>query len=175
MAGHVAHAGLRKCWAFGNLEQLLYICELLFDSINMPQRTHKQRHYDSRRAFAGGSEGASSNVASFTDSSVEGDVRNKTDENSVEPGKENAVLDSLNNDYENGDYEEVTSKTPTFVVKVLYRQNASWQGIVKWVETGQEVKFRSALELIMLMNEAIDAVRPSWSQNKPETEPEEEK
>lgn len=45
----------------------------------------------------------------------------------------------------------------TFVVTVLYRQNATWQGTLKWVEGGEESKFRSALELIKLMDGAIGA------------------
>ena len=43
----------------------------------------------------------------------------------------------------------------TFMVRVLFRQNASWQGSVKWVETGQEEPFRSVLELLLLMNSAV--------------------
>ena len=44
---------------------------------------------------------------------------------------------------------------PTFIVNVLYRQNASWQGTVKWVETGIEKSFRSTLELLKLMDSAM--------------------
>lgn len=43
----------------------------------------------------------------------------------------------------------------TFVVRVLFRQNASWQGTVTWQETGQEENFRSALELLLLMDGAL--------------------
>ena len=43
-------------------------------------------------------------------------------------------------------------KMATFAVKVLFRQNASWQGSVSWIEGGQEQGFRSALELIFLMD-----------------------
>ena len=43
----------------------------------------------------------------------------------------------------------------TFSVKILFRQNASWQGYVSLVDTGQEESFRSALELIFLMNSAL--------------------
>ncbi len=45
----------------------------------------------------------------------------------------------------------------TFVVSVLYRQNATWQGTVKWIEGGTEQKFRSALELIKLLDHAVDS------------------
>ena len=43
----------------------------------------------------------------------------------------------------------------TFYLKVLFRQNASWQGTVRWVETGQEESFRSVLELLLLMDSAM--------------------
>ena len=45
---------------------------------------------------------------------------------------------------------------PTFVIKVQYRQNASWQGTIKWLEGNVEKQFRSALELIKLMDSVIE-------------------
>ena len=44
----------------------------------------------------------------------------------------------------------------TFVISVLYCQNATWQGTVKWVEGEKEEKFRSLLELIKLMDGIIE-------------------
>ncbi|MBO5429734.1 MAG: hypothetical protein J6A10_07205 [Peptococcaceae bacterium] len=43
----------------------------------------------------------------------------------------------------------------TFKVKVLFRQGASCQGKVEWVEEGMETSFRSALELVKLMDSAL--------------------
>ena len=43
----------------------------------------------------------------------------------------------------------------TFSVRVLFRQNASWQGSVTWLEGGREESFRSALELVLLMDSAL--------------------
>ena len=43
----------------------------------------------------------------------------------------------------------------TFVVHVCYRQNASWQGTVTWLEQNREESFRSALELLLLMDSAL--------------------
>ena len=43
----------------------------------------------------------------------------------------------------------------TFAIRLLFRQNASWQGMIKWIEGGQEEYFRSVLELIMLMDDAL--------------------
>ena len=48
-------------------------------------------------------------------------------------------------------------KTATFTVRILFRQNASWQGSVVWVEGRQEERFRSALELVLLMDSALTA------------------
>lgn len=45
----------------------------------------------------------------------------------------------------------------TFSLKVLFRQNASWQGSVAWLEGNKEESFRSAMELILLMDSAICA------------------
>ena len=48
-------------------------------------------------------------------------------------------------------------KEATFYLKVLFRQNASWQGTVKWVEAGQEESFRSVLELLLMMDSAASS------------------
>lgn len=45
----------------------------------------------------------------------------------------------------------------TFSLRILFRQNASWQGSVSWLEGKQEESFRSALELLLLMDSAICA------------------
>ncbi len=43
----------------------------------------------------------------------------------------------------------------TFKVRVLFRQGASWQGKLSWAEGKQELAFRSALELVKLMDSAL--------------------
>ncbi len=43
----------------------------------------------------------------------------------------------------------------TFIVKVLNQQNDSWQGSVTWADTNETQYFRSALELLHMMNDAI--------------------
>ena len=44
----------------------------------------------------------------------------------------------------------------TFVIRVQYRQNATWQGQGTWAE-GQETRsFRSALELLKLIDNALE-------------------
>ena len=43
----------------------------------------------------------------------------------------------------------------TFAVKILFRQNASWQGSVVWKDQDKGQSFRSTLELILLMDNAL--------------------
>ncbi|MBQ3147093.1 MAG: hypothetical protein IJB91_05120 [Oscillospiraceae bacterium] len=49
----------------------------------------------------------------------------------------------------------------TFAVKILFRQNASWQGSVTWLEGKREQSFRSVLELILLMSTALETQKAS--------------
>lgn len=43
----------------------------------------------------------------------------------------------------------------SFSVTILFRQNASWQGAITWNDRQLESHFRSALELISLMDGAL--------------------
>jgi len=45
----------------------------------------------------------------------------------------------------------------TFEVKIMFRQNSSWQGRVAWIESGSQESFRSVLELVLLINNALEA------------------
>jgi len=44
----------------------------------------------------------------------------------------------------------------TFVVQVRYRQHATWQGKVLWAEKNETKQFRSELELLKLIDSALD-------------------
>ena len=59
----------------------------------------------------------------------------------------------------NGTTNEVTykGKTATFSVRVLFRQNTSWQGSISWLEGKREETFRSVLELLLLIDSAVTA------------------
>lgn len=43
----------------------------------------------------------------------------------------------------------------TFVIKIERCQNETWQGKVTWADENKSISFRSALELMKLMNEAM--------------------
>ena len=44
----------------------------------------------------------------------------------------------------------------TFELQILFRQHSSWQGLLKWREKNIEQSFKSALELILLIDSALE-------------------
>lgn len=57
--------------------------------------------------------------------------------------------------------QEPWGKLATFSLKVIFRQNSSWQGTITWLEQGREESFRSVLELCMLLNSALGGSDPA--------------
>lgn len=47
----------------------------------------------------------------------------------------------------------------SFRLSVLFRQNSSWQGNIHWLETDEEVAFRSALELYLIIDKALESAQ----------------
>jgi hypothetical protein len=61
----------------------------------------------------------------------------------------------------------------SFSLQIQFRQNASWQGRIIWMEEKKTVTFRSLLELLVLLEEALGEKNPSdfgnivnWEQKK---------
>jgi len=50
---------------------------------------------------------------------------------------------------------ELGSTRGTFEISVKFMQNSTWQGQIHWVEKDQKQNFRSALEMLKLMDEAL--------------------
>ncbi len=42
-----------------------------------------------------------------------------------------------------------------FLIAIHHHENHSWQGSIQWLDTGQKVHFRSELEMLTLMNQAV--------------------
>ena len=53
----------------------------------------------------------------------------------------------------------VKSKKPlaSFEITILFRHNASWQGGVVWLEKAASAEFRSALELVFLIDSVLSS------------------
>lgn len=54
-----------------------------------------------------------------------------------------------------GNLEDKNGEEGTFIVQIKYRQNATWQGQVVWAEQNKKEYFRSALELLRLIDGAM--------------------
>ncbi len=50
---------------------------------------------------------------------------------------------------------EIKRNGATFLLRVRYRQNSTWQGTLEWLEGKKRVNFRSVLEMIRLMEQVI--------------------
>lgn len=51
---------------------------------------------------------------------------------------------------------EKSGELATFVIHVKYRQNSTWQGDIFWAEEQKKLNFRSALEMIKMIDSALD-------------------
>lgn len=49
--------------------------------------------------------------------------------------------------------------TASFIIRVHYRHNATWQGTIQWIEGMQAVHFKSVLELMKLVDAAMERKR----------------
>lgn len=63
--------------------------------------------------------------------------------------------------------EEKKGNLGTFIVQVKYRQNSTWQGQVIWAEEEKKVYFRSALELLRLIDDATMQKQKEESEETP--------
>jgi len=55
----------------------------------------------------------------------------------------------------NDDQRDVISTKGTFEITVKFMQNSTWQGQIHWIDKNQKQNFRSALEMLKLMDEAL--------------------
>ena len=47
----------------------------------------------------------------------------------------------------------------SFKICIIFRQNASWQGSCEWIEEKKSANFRSALELVQLMDSVLENIQ----------------
>lgn len=89
-----------------------------------------------------------------------------TDRGAKRRGKEAVGIGSGFSEYRRREMKEVESfkevieqrgERATFVIRVQYRQHSSWQGEITWIDGQKKEYFRSALELLRLMDSALGA------------------
>jgi hypothetical protein len=57
---------------------------------------------------------------------------------------------------ENAPPAEDPSPIASFKINVMFRQNASWQGNIVWLDNSMESQFRSVLELLFLIDSVLE-------------------
>ena len=75
---------------------------------------------------------------------------------------ENNTKDKIKVELSEADMDKKRGEQDTFIVRIQYRQNASWQGHVTWVDENRTVPFRSALELIKLLDSTQNDEADEW-------------
>jgi len=50
---------------------------------------------------------------------------------------------------------ELSGKKPVFILHVQFRQHSTWQGTLHWIAENKTKRFRSELEMIRLLAEAL--------------------
>lgn len=75
---------------------------------------------------------------------------------------EEGTKDKIKVELSEADMDKKRGKQDTFIVRIQYRQNATWQGHVTWVDENRTVPFRSVLELIKLLDSTQNDEADEW-------------
>lgn len=116
--GRMYHCYSESPVLFSNQLQLMTEMETLYDRLNFPQASTRDRTLKAGKVQT---------------------VKSKEAE---------AVRDEQ-------DVKNQVGRKASFIVRVHSRQNATWQGSISWTEKGVTKHFRSALELLKLMDSAL--------------------
>lgn len=129
------------------IKEMDAVCERL----NFPQAAVVSRSF--KKGTGKGRE--RENMKKETDRKNETGIKNETGMNSGTGMNHGTVkTDGLQREDESS--LENRGDEATFVVHIKYRQNATWQGRVTWADKKQSMNFRSALELLKLIDSALD-------------------
>lgn len=116
--GRMYHCYSEAPVTFSNQLYLLTEMEMLYDRLNFPQASTRDRTLKPKKTQTG-------------------------------TGKEAEAV------REEQDIKNQVGRKASFIVRVNSRQNATWQGSISWTEKGVTKHFRSALELLKLIDSAL--------------------
>jgi len=57
----------------------------------------------------------------------------------------------------------------SFLIQIKFRQNHNWQGTIQWFEGQKKLPFRSLLEMIQLIDNALDKTSSAEDQQNRRT------
>ena len=130
--GRLYHPYTAEAVSFSSLLGALAYMERLYDRLQFPQAATRIRNFQKNRREKERQRGK--------------EIRKRTEFERREI-RELETFDHVT---------EQRGKDATFLIRVKYRQNSSWQGEVTWVDGHKKEYFRSALELIRLIDSAMN-------------------
>ena len=114
---------------FGSTSQMLLEMENLFDEWDFPQRGLAERKFDKKKE--------------------------KHKRSTADPEDDRLKIEIISETHGVRNVQNKKGKLGTFVIQVVFRQDASWQGHVIYQEKNEKLDFNSALELIKIMDRAL--------------------
>lgn len=124
---------------FQNSMQLIFLLEEMYDELNFPQASTETRSFISIQT----------NYLLTKQK-----VQQLRDQVAAARVKEKQVVLEQQESNE-------TIPLATFILSLQYRANSSWQGSISWKKMNYTVQFRSVLELLHLLDEALLLVQSS--------------
>jgi hypothetical protein len=131
MCGTLHSAHLESPYEFFDLAHMILRMEGLFDQMRFPEALNRTRSF-----FEDGDGGAATGAATGIK-------------------KDDASACVLKSAIEQASRDGVPATKCTFTIAVKFRRNATWQGHVHWLQANKKQDFRSVLELLKLIMEAI--------------------
>lgn len=129
--GNVFNQYSESAMSFDSSKDMINKLEGLYDEWGFPEAAEKSRSFTFRR-IASGAEGTSD-----------------------DPGKR---LVNLAKELKPRDISTEKGKLATFHVVTEMRQHSSWQGKALWIEKDEKIDFKSVLELLFFIDEALKKV-----------------
>ena len=127
--GLIYHQYADEPISFNGIASMILEMENLFDEWDFPQRGLAERKFDKKK------ENHKRPVSETQDDRLKIEIISDT----------HGVRNVQNK----------KGKLATFVIQVVYRQDASWQGHVIYQEDNEKLDFNSALELIKIIDRAV--------------------
>ena len=127
--GLIYHQYADEPISFNGIASMILEMENLFDEWDFPQRGLAERKFDKKK------------------------------ENHKRPvsetGDDRLKIEIISDTHGVRNVQNKKGKLATFVIQVVYRQDASWQGHVIYQEDNEKLDFNSALELIKIIDRAV--------------------
>ncbi len=127
--GRIFHQYADEPIEFGGISQMILEMENLFDEWDFPQRGLAERKFDKKR-----------------------EVHKRPP---VNQDDDRLKIEIISDTHGVRNVQNKKGRLGTFAVQVVFRQDASWQGHVIYQEENEKLDFKSALELIKIIDRAM--------------------